>query len=339
MERKQLISVVVPVYNVEKYLRQCIDSILSQTYKNIELILVDDGSPDNCGAICDEYQKKYNNIKVIHKENAGLGMARNSGLEIATGDFVYFLDSDDYIANDEIEKLYKFAVFNGIDAVIPGYTSVNDKGDILCVRKVTTEIFNGRKAREEMLPRIIGSAPDRKDSLEMGAAGSLYSMDVIRDNNIRFVSEREMKNEDMVFNVDYLKNANGGAAFDSIGQYYRNNPNSLSHEYKPDRFERDKIFYVKMKEKLESEGFDRCVIERLQRHFFIHILIAFKQINDSRGCMRFNEKYCAAKEICNDKLVRNIISEYPYYKMGWKQIAFVIMIKYRLVMPLLILVK
>ena len=87
-----LISVVIPVYNVEKYLRQAVDSVLNQTYKNLEIILVDDGSPDRCPEICDEYRKQYNKIKVIHKQNAGLGMARNSGIEIATGNYIYLHD-------------------------------------------------------------------------------------------------------------------------------------------------------------------------------------------------------------------------------------------------------
>ena len=99
-----LITIVVPVYNVEKYLRKCIDSILNQTYKNLEIILVDDGSPDNCGQICDEYAKKDNRIKVIHKENGGVSQARNVGIDNSNGEFIAFVDPDDYI---EKEMLYK----------------------------------------------------------------------------------------------------------------------------------------------------------------------------------------------------------------------------------------
>lgn len=100
-----LISVIVPIYKVENYLRQCIDSILRQTHKNLEIILVDDGSPDGCPAICDEYEKKDDRIKVIHKENGGLSDARNAGLEIATGEYIGFVDSDDWIMPDMYEYL------------------------------------------------------------------------------------------------------------------------------------------------------------------------------------------------------------------------------------------
>lgn len=101
-----LISVIVPIYNVEKYLSKCVDSIINQTYKNLEIILVDDGSPDNCPKICDEYAKQDSRIKVIHKENGGLSDARNAGMKVATGEYVSFIDSDDYISDDFIETLY-----------------------------------------------------------------------------------------------------------------------------------------------------------------------------------------------------------------------------------------
>lgn len=103
---EDLITIVIPIYNVEKYLEKCLASVINQTYKNLEIILVDDGSPDNCGAICDEYAKKDARIKVIHKENGGLSDARNSGIKAATGKYITFIDSDDYVTTDYIEYLY-----------------------------------------------------------------------------------------------------------------------------------------------------------------------------------------------------------------------------------------
>ena len=100
-----MVSVIIPVYNVEKYLPQCLDSVENQTYKDLEIILVDDGSPDNSGYICDQYASKDSRITVIHKENGGLSDARNAGLAIAQGEYVYFLDSDDYLREDAIQKL------------------------------------------------------------------------------------------------------------------------------------------------------------------------------------------------------------------------------------------
>lgn len=106
MNKKDLISVIVPVYNVQEYLKICLDSILKQTYKDLEIILVDDGSTDSSGTICDEYKKKDNRIKVIHQKNGGLSSARNTGIKIATGKYIAFIDSDDYIEKD----MYKRAI-------------------------------------------------------------------------------------------------------------------------------------------------------------------------------------------------------------------------------------
>ena len=103
----KLVSVIVPIYNVEKYLRRCIDSIINQTYRNIEVILIDDGSLDNCPKICDDYKKLDNRIKAIHKKNGGLSSARNNGIELSTGDYLLFVDSDDYLTNNAIETMLK----------------------------------------------------------------------------------------------------------------------------------------------------------------------------------------------------------------------------------------
>ncbi len=118
MNNKPLISVIIPIYKVEDYIHECIDSVINQTYKNLEIILVDDSSPDNCPQICDEYSKKDSRIIVIHKtNNNGLSIARNAGLEVCNGEYVYFLDSDDYIEKDAIESLVSKAQYHCADIV------------------------------------------------------------------------------------------------------------------------------------------------------------------------------------------------------------------------------
>ena len=125
------ISVIVPIYNVEKYLRQCLESITDQTYKNLEIILVNDGSPDHCGEICEEYRKKDDRIRVIHQENKGLSMARNAGLDVATGSYITFLDSDDYMRPDMLEKLYTKLLKSGSDMSVCGIQYVDEAGTVL----------------------------------------------------------------------------------------------------------------------------------------------------------------------------------------------------------------
>lgn len=123
-----LISVIIPVYNVEKYLRECLDSVLAQTYSNYEVILVDDGSTDISGAICDEYADKHNNIRVIHKENGGLSEARNTGLDASNGDYIYFLDSDDWIEKETLQSLANRITETDSDVVFFDSKSFEDSG-------------------------------------------------------------------------------------------------------------------------------------------------------------------------------------------------------------------
>lgn len=113
-----MVSIIVPIYNVEEYIPKCIDSILAQTYSDFELILVDDGSPDNCGRICDDYAKGDNRIKVVHKVNGGISSARNAGLEVAKGEWIMHVDGDDWIEPDMIESLIEAAQITGADMVI-----------------------------------------------------------------------------------------------------------------------------------------------------------------------------------------------------------------------------
>lgn len=115
VSKDPLISVIIPVYKVENYLDKCVKSVVNQTYKNLEIILVDDGSPDNCPKMCDKWDKKDNRIKVIHKKNGGLSDARNKGIDIAKGDYITFIDSDDYVENNYVEFLYKNLVYNNAD--------------------------------------------------------------------------------------------------------------------------------------------------------------------------------------------------------------------------------
>lgn len=139
------ISVIVPVYNVEKYLHKCINSILDQTYRNLEIILIDDGSTDNSGKICDEYALKDERIKVIHKENGGLSSARNAGLDICSGDYIGFVDSDDYIAEDMYEYLYVNLIKNNADIAMCNYFSVSENRKITKVLKIKTFVTNKKE--------------------------------------------------------------------------------------------------------------------------------------------------------------------------------------------------
>ena len=177
MQEDILVSVIVPVYKVEDYLVRCVDSILSQTYRNLEVILVDDGSPDRCGGICDEYTEKDPRVRVIHKENGGLSSARNAGIDIARGEYLEFVDSDDWIEPDAVESMLKTALEQHTEMVIAGRWDVSAKtGEKklgLCPRK--TEVLTA----EETVSRIF-----RWDNCDSASWDKLFHRRLFRE--IRF---------------------------------------------------------------------------------------------------------------------------------------------------------
>lgn len=142
-EEKPLISVIIPVYNVEKYLVRCVESVVNQTYKNLEIILVDDGSPDNCGQICDQLAKDECRIVVIHQKNMGLSSARNSGIKIAKGEYFTFVDSDDWILSSMVEDLYRIITESSSDMAICGLikTSIGSMDDLKLPKNKEKNIY------------------------------------------------------------------------------------------------------------------------------------------------------------------------------------------------------
>ena len=230
------ISIIVPIYNVEKYLDRCMESLLGQTLQDIELIMVDDGSPDKCPKMCEEYAQKDCRIKVIHKKNAGLGYARNSGLEVATGEFVAFIDSDDYVDTSMFEILYKEAVKTHADAVFCAYR-IHDKnrdGEILFSKK---KLLQGKEIINYIADMIASPAEIKEERLEcMSAWNGIYKKKVLDEVNIRFMSEREIVSEDILFNVDFLKDCNCIALVPQPLYFYCINGGSLSQTFKESKF-------------------------------------------------------------------------------------------------------
>lgn len=145
---KDLVSVVVPIYNVEKYLRKCIETIVNQTYNNIEIILVNDGSTDNCLQICNDFKQKDKRIKVINKENGGLSDARNTGLKNAHGKYICFIDSDDYVHENYVEELYGTIIENNAQIAVCNFEKVDEKNKFISKRNIADQIISGKKVIE-----------------------------------------------------------------------------------------------------------------------------------------------------------------------------------------------
>lgn len=221
------ISIVVPIYNSEKYLCNCIDSILCQSFDDFELILVDDGSTDSSASICDNYEKLDNRVNVIHKTNGGVSKARNTGIDVASGKFICFIDSDDSINSDYLEKLY-LAYENDIDLSIVGYNWIKNN----CVTNFT--VFNNEPETiidknniMFLYEKVMISAPWCK----------LYKLDIIKENKLIFPEDLSL-GEDLIFNFSYLDFVNRIKIINTpLYNYNTDNENSLLQKYRADLLE------------------------------------------------------------------------------------------------------
>ena len=305
------VSIIVPVFNIDKYLERCIQSLLQQTYKNYEIILVDDGSTDTSAKICDKYASQNKNITVIHKSNSGLGMARNTGIENASGDLIKFIDGDDYIEKNHLENLINLVNEKSADAVLCGYTRVFKNGSAQKHKHIYSgKTFEGSQIINNVIPKLCGKKPDKSDNIEMSVWGAIFRANLISDNNIKFVSEREFISEDLIFDLDYLKYANKISFSDDIGYNYCDNEGSLTTSYRADRFEKQKKLEKVVTEKVKSYGiYNLCE----QRIYNTLISIARYSIKLEQKFSKENGFLISMKnirKICTDKELKIVFKKY-----------------------------
>lgn len=218
MESDVLVSVIVPIYNVARYLPVCLDSILAQTYRDFELILVDDGSPDECPAICDEYAGKDGRIRVIHKRNGGVSSARNAGIKISCGKFIVFIDPDDYIDADLLEYALDCHGSTGADIVVCGYRRVDEDGTLLLdevARRQKVEVFSPEEAVINNFKGVCGFRPNTCGTLFLRRVVSLFD-------------EGIMTAEDQPYIIGTYLNADRIAICDKAKYSYRQHNSGLS---------------------------------------------------------------------------------------------------------------
>lgn len=309
-----MVSIIVPIYKVEEYLSQCIDSILYQTYSDLEIILVDDGSPDNCGSICEEYAKKDKRIKVIHKENQGLGMARNTGLEYAKGEFIYFVDSDDWLEPNAIECLVKYQKEYDADIVMCNYDKRDDLHKVLYQYRIVNnvKIYSNLKEIEENVfwPMIGQPAYVCQDfTINMCVWTNLYRRELIEQNKIRFLSERDYLSEDICFNLQYLLQCNTAVMIPQSLYCYRYNPNSLTNRYKGDEYLKACKLYLKVGSWADSAKNQSVRDYRVQRFFITKVRELLFRLCCSN--ISFKEKKHLVENIVNDTYLQETLREYP----------------------------
>ena len=331
-----LISVIIPIFNVEPYLEQCLQSVINQTLKDIEIILIDDESPDRCPQICDNYAQKDSRIKVIHKKNEGLGFARNSGIKIAKGKYITFLDSDDYIDLDTYSSLFTYATKEDLDILYFCYDrfSSNDitpkKHDYtgkLIIHREKDEIENF------MLNMIAARPSEKKDrEIQMSACCAIYRKDIIINHNISFPSERELISEDLIFNIDILSKSSSIGCIPHTYYHYRFNPESLTKTIRLDRVEKNEQLYRYLSQRFKD---NQEAIVRSMRLFIGDARFAMIQV--CKSSLSQKEKYQWLRNTCKKSIWKEIYQKYPYRQMPFKHKLFFICSVYKILYPILIL--
>ncbi|WP_288230176.1 glycosyltransferase [uncultured Faecalicoccus sp.] len=334
------ISIIVPVYKVEVYLERCINSLLNQTMKEIEIIMVDDGSPDNCPEMCNKYEAEYAHIHVIHKANGGLGLARNSGLEIARGKYVIFVDSDDYVTQDMCEMLYAKAEQYSADVVYANHFK-DIKGKITDkVERIERDIvLESKDDIEKFNLDMIANLPEspRDTPIEVSVWAAIFNRETIENNNIRFVSERVLISEDVVFNIDFYSKANTIVICSEAVYYYCFNEESLSKSYNPNRFSKDKELWRYVLEKIN--GISSTAEIRCSRFLIARARCAIGMIvaSNKKITRKMVKQYIS--EIVHDKDLIRCIANYPVHMSRGLQKIFLILMKAQSVEALFLVCK
>ena len=330
MSEAPLLSVIVPMYNVEKFLPECVESIRNQTLHDIEIILVDDGSPDCCGEMAEEYAGQDSRVRVVHRANGGLGPARNSGMEVACGEYIGFVDSDDWIEPDMYERLYKAAKANDADVVFTGMKTVrHGRTDIVLENPFAGRTLCGSKEIFELRRGFYGAAPARvKDeptlvSVDVG----VYRRSFIEDNDLRFIAVRS---EDKFFNTDACRVARTVVCITGTPYCYRKDDQpsiTKSFDRKTiDSFLRLFRLLEQMADEEPEQYWDECHV-REQRCVLDYCRVLIGMIEDSMEDDA--TKTAFVREILAHPVLRHACEGYPWWKLPTQQAVFYLVLKAR----------
>ena len=303
------VSVIVPVYNVEKYIEKCVDSIIHQTLKEIEIILVDDGSTDRSGILLDSYQKDDKRIVVIHKNNAGVSAARNDGIKCSKGRYLYIMDSDDYLELNALEKMYKVATEQNVDIVMADHSTFVDDGEFVSHHFFSHEFVTRDKNILEAIQRMVlhfNYSPYRvSGDSALGIAPPwtrLVKAELIKNNGLQFDSYVKGIFDDGLFALEEMQICNSLAYIQTEIYKYRLLSSSLVHKYNPNRVEINKRISERLNDftvkNEKNEDFKKAVYSR-QIMNFVNLLDTY-YLNQQYKKNIFN-KIRMIKESSNDQ--------------------------------------
>lgn len=323
-------SVIVPIYKVEKYLPQCIESILAQTCRNFELILVDDGSPDNCPLICDEYAKKDDRVKVVHKVNGGLVSARKAGLKVAQGEYICFVDGDDFISKDMLEVYEQELRRQSVDIICTGYSSYyGDHKIIETLQPGANRVYSKNELQKEIYPRMLSQSSFFSFYIFPSVWSKCIKRSIAETVYEKIPNEISL-GEDVAVTYPVLWNADSISILDYSGYMYRQNPDSMTHTYDKKLYEkiRNLVMYLKSVEKDMKWQAGNQINE-----YAIYLLILAKN-NEFKYNKKesYRNKKRNMQRYLNDPLFKEFIQNARIE--GWKNKFMVFCFKTQLLMPI-----
>lgn len=320
-----IISVIVPVYNVEKYLNKCIDSILNQTFKQVEIILVDDGSTDNSPIICDEYCSRYENIKVIHKENNRVSAARNEGIKIAIGKYIALVDSDDWIEPNMLEEMYNKAEEFQTDITMCDLKKVGIESEYTVSQPIREGYYDRSMIEAELFPCLV-----MFENIEFPPTISncvcLFRREFLIENDL-FYDEDIYYCEDSIFGSKAMYNADG--FYYMKNRYFYNyfyNPNSTTATCNMKKWDSYLIINQRLKEYFKDSKYDFSRQIKINMLYFT--LNFLGEIKNSD--LALDKKRENSKQILNDVYVKNIFKNFKLPKINIKLKLLLILIKYKM---------
>ena len=295
--KQNKISIIIPVYNVEMYLEKCLESVLNQTYKNLEVILVDDGSTDKSGLICDEYQKNDSRIRVVHQDNQGLAAARNTGLQYVSGEYFSFVDSDDYIDLNTYRKVCTYIEKEKCDICFWGHYRVNKTQSVMYDIPPKKLEYTGKEEILEMfLTNTLSGHPGNGMSFTgLSVCCGIYKTDLVKKKCLRFHSEKEILSEDILFNMEACICADKLSVYPEYLYYYRQRTASLTEKYRKDRFCAAVRLDKAMKQLALEYGVSKWLEKGIDYCFRMNLIVCLKQeiyFKKQNGYQKLMEHIC-----------------------------------------------
>ena len=337
---REKISVIVPVYGVEKVLNRCVDSILQQTYDNLEIILVDDGSPDHCPELCDAFAREYENIVVVHKKNGGLTSAWKEGVRHASGDLVGFVDSDDWIDPDMYEKLYAALKQQDADMAMAGLVFDYEDPNYPPRRetnRMEMSVYD-RRELESLFPVLLNDGSFIGRTIQPSRVTKLFRKKLV-EQNLTLWDDRVNVGEDLQMVFATVLDAQKICAIpDYYPYHYWYNMSSMTGKYDPDYLEKIKF----TRERLEVISDEKGVYDfrdQIRNDFLSLAIMAVKNEIWRNHRDSFGRVLKNVRSMCQDEQVQEALANHTMDRIGWSVKIYIFMMKHRLALPCYLVTK